>query len=1001
MLKKKWFFASSGSKQDYSLLRDAGYPRLVGMVLCNRGINTPILAKKFFSPTLQDLEDPWLLPDVEKGLERVSRAIKKREKILVFGDYDVDGTTGTTILYKALKEIGGDVCYYLPHRLEEGYGLNLSALDNFALSGVKLIITVDCGTTNIKEVEYARKLGIDVIITDHHEPDDENIPCSYALINPKMKNSSYPFPYLAGVGVVLKFIQTLTAYYPQNRWQDYLGLAALGTIADIVPMIRENRVISFLGLTLLNRLPGMGLKALMDISSIDRLDTNAVLFKIAPRINALGRLDHASLAVKLLSVFDLDKARELAFIAEDRNRVRKSIQGRIMDEVMSLMEKREFKTSKSPIILSSSGWHVGVLGIVASKLVEKYYRPVYLIMSNGDDAKGSARGIEGFSIFESLSFCQDMLTKFGGHALAGGFSLRVSNLESFINKLEHYVEEHVEEDILYPTLNVEGVASFSEIDMALAEYFKSMEPFGTENPVPLFCSRCVQILDTRFMGKDEDHFKIIVRQGDVTHEAVGFMMGKTYASLIKPGSLIDIVYSIDINYWRDEPILRLTVKDIHPAIPAHISISSADRKNMFFRESVLSENEKSIIKRFLEKEKIIGSFHSFKTLMKILHNLVFISLHQRQKRLLVVHPLRVEADRHYQFLRTYFSTKGIKVFLLNGSINAIERENLLESLKLDFPCLIITTFDYLWFYKQFFHNIDLIVIDDNLLDYSSNVLIQLEDFASERGFLFCTLNSMLKTKYCMTISTGEISRPDIISYNSFPGDWFETLTGKTLICCLNDEACLNTKILLESKFPGLSVEVLLSNIIFEEQKNIFKLFKSGTFDYLVCSSNFLHEFSFILDNIILLYYPSTWNEFSLRLSTCKKLHLVFSDEDIEVAFNIICSRMPDRSLLIKCYKLLHSRYGGSPINFLYSDGLSRKIGTDLLRTCLMIFEEIGLYKISYNRTGYTVTTLEHKEKLDLLSSPCYLECIKQREHFDKLSGLLLKSEKIIEKYMKS
>jgi len=541
MNKKKWHYLTPGQNQDFSLLIEAGYPRLVSMVLNNRNISSPPIAEEFFSPAFSQLQDPWLLPDMEKGIERVMEAIKNKEKIMIYGDYDVDGCTGTTLLYSSFKKLGADVSYYLPHRIDEGYGLHLDAIKEFARSGVNLIVTIDCGTSNIKEIDCARENGIDVIVIDHHEPDEENLPSACALINPKLKYSLYPFSYLAGVGVGFKFIQALSDRAPTVDWKDYLGLTALGTIADIVPMIGENRAIAFLGLETINRRPSCGLKALMDISSTEVMDTNGVLFRIAPRINALGRLDNANLAVEMLLSTDINEALPFARIAEERNNERKLIQNNIMEEALFKLKRKGFKSDKSPIILFSDGWHIGVLGIVASKLVENFYRPVYLMMSNGQEAKGSARGIEGFSIFDSLSFCQDILNKFGGHALAGGFSLNVSSIEKFSEKLEDYVQDNMTDDILSPVIRIEGEAQFSEIDLKLAQRLKSMEPFGIENSVPFFSSHGVKVLNSKFMGRDDEHIKLILHQGNFTHECVGFKMGKSYSHFVKPGSIVDIV----------------------------------------------------------------------------------------------------------------------------------------------------------------------------------------------------------------------------------------------------------------------------------------------------------------------------------------------------------------------------------------------------------------------------------------------------------------------------
>jgi hypothetical protein len=410
--------------------------------------------------------------------------------------------------------------------------------------------------------------------------------------------------------------------------------------------------------------------------------------------------------------------------------------------------------------------------------------------------------------------------------------------------------------------------------------------------------------------------------------------------------------------------------------------------------------EKSIVDNFLKKKKSIGNFHNFRSLINVINHLILVTLYQKNNRLLIVHPLKFESTRHYTFLKTYFSAKGIRVFLLNGSVNAVERENLLENLKLDFPCLIITTFDYMWLYKDIFFSqstlTDLVVIDDNLLDYSGNVLIQLDDLSKNRGFLFCTLSSKLRSQDFIAIGTGEKEKPDIIRYNDFPGKWFYELSGKTLIVCAGDEKVLHTRALLE--LSGCSVEILLSKNKGKDQKKILDRFKSGESKYLLCSSLFLYEI-ISTDNLILLNCPFTWNEFCIEISLCKHLYLVFSEEDICNNISVIQSSIPDRKLLIKCYKLLNSRYKSGSINLSYSDSLSREIVPELVKTCLAIFEEIGLYRVSYSRTGYSLTMIEHKEKLDLLSSPCYLECLKHREHFDKLSGYFLKIDQFSERYI--
>ena len=993
MNKKKWVYLTSGDNRECSPLSKFGYPRLVSLVLSNRNINSEKEAKRFFSPDFNDLDDPWLLPDISMGVERLVKAVEAGEKIVIYGDYDVDGCTGTALLYSAIKKIGGRPGYYLPHRINEGYGLNMNIISEFIKNDVNLIITIDCGTSNLEEIAYARKHGVDVIVLDHHEPDEDNLPGACALINPKLKSSKYPFSFFAGVGVGFKFIQALSKHFDCLDWKDYLGFAALGTIADIVPMVGENRAIAFLGLKALNKDPGIGLKALMNISGTEVLDTNGVLFRIAPRINALGRMDNASCAVELLMSSDIKEAMPLARIAEEKNNDRKFIQNNIMDEALFLLGKRGLKTEKTPIVLASEKWHIGVLGIVASKLVEKFYRPVYLMMVNGCEAKGSARGIEGFSIFDSLAFCQDILTKHGGHALAGGFSLDVSSIEKFREKLEGYVEEKIDEEVLSPVINIEGEAFFSEIDLNLAEWFKSMEPFGIENPVPFFSSYGVKVINSKFMGRDEEHFKLILQQGDITQECVGFKMGKTHSHLIKAGSIIDLVYSIDINYWRNEPILRLTAKDLRPSAHTAVSVSSSPPVTIDDNYEAFSSEEKALVDEFTKEHKVIASFSDALSLTDFLNKFVPFSLLQRRKRLVLIHPLRLEANRHYIFLKSYLASKGIKVFLLTGTLNSVERERMLETLKADFPCLIITTFDYLCCYKSFFlhhwKNTDIAVIDENLLDYASNVLIQLDDLCHEKGFLFLTLNSRLKSSNCVILDTGKRSSvPELFHTPSFLEDILPDLKGNTVMFFSGDKEAREALELINKK--NISAELLPFRHRYEERIKILRNFKSGRIKNLLCSSNIMYDFiSYKADNIVFFDCPFTWNEFLFRMSLGNKVYITLEEKDIKNSLALINSRVPDRGQLIKCYQILRSNYGGDMMNLLSSQSLSDEIGPELLRVCLIVFEEIGLYRVSYQRSGYSLKLLDHKKKLDLFGSPCYLECLKLREHFDKVSALFL------------
>jgi single-stranded-DNA-specific exonuclease len=561
-----------------SLASQLSLPPVIAKILASRGLDTKEKAERFLNPGLTDLCDPYLLPDMGKGVDRVIRALRDKEKVMIFGDYDVDGITATSLLFLVLNKLGAEVTYYLPNRLIEGYGLSEEGIAEAEKRGVSLIISVDCGITAVDEVTFAKKRGIDTIITDHHEP-QEVLPQAAAIINTKRKlareglastgsplqASEYPGGELSGVGVAFKFAQAVYQRLGQDETEleDHLDLVALGTAADIVPLVGENRILTKFGMNQVARTTKPGLKSLIFVSGIlgQQIGTGQVVFILAPRINAVGRLGDAELAIRLLTTRDERKASEFARLLDQENRKRKDIDESTLREALDMIEQAVDLDKDKAIVLASSGWHPGVIGIVASRLVERFHRPTIMIAIDQEEGKGSARSIPGFHLYEALGECDEFLIRYGGHKYAAGLSISPEDIGPFREKFRKVSDQRLTDDDLLPRLFIDGELELAQIDTSLIKLLDLFAPFGPQNMRPVFQTRNLSVWGEPYVvGKN--HLRLRVKKDKAVFDCIGFGLGDMVKPLSMKGVRLDLAYVIETNYWNDTYKIQLRIKDV-------------------------------------------------------------------------------------------------------------------------------------------------------------------------------------------------------------------------------------------------------------------------------------------------------------------------------------------------------------------------------------------------------------------------------------------------------
>jgi single-stranded-DNA-specific exonuclease len=541
-----------------TLTKELNITPLVAQLLVNRGFDTVEDARYFLFGT-EKFHDPYLLKDMDKAVKRIKEAIENQDPILIFGDYDADGVSSTTVMMKTLTDLGAHVEFYIPNRFTEGYGPNEAAFRHAYESGYKLIITVDTGISALNEAKLAKELGLDLIITDHHEPGPE-LPDCFAIIHPKLEDSLYPFKELAGVGVAFKLAHALYGQVPEHL----LEIAVIGTIADLVPLKDENRFIAKAGIQKLMRTNNIGLRALFKICSIDlsSITEETIGFSIGPRINAAGRLGDAAPAVQLLLTEDPEEAMELANEIDGLNRKRQAIVNEITEEAIELVEET-FSSDQKVIVIGKENWNAGVVGIVASRLVDKYYRPTIVLTYDHEKgtAKGSARSIDGFDLFQNLSICRDILPHFGGHTAAAGMTLNINDVVELRRRLNELAAEHLSEDKLIPVTKLDGEFEIQEIQLDAVKEMLLLAPFGMENPKPKVLLKDAAISNFRKIGSDQNHLKITLEKKGFILDTIGFGLGRLYDE-VSPTSSISVIGELSINEWNNIQKPQLFLQDM-------------------------------------------------------------------------------------------------------------------------------------------------------------------------------------------------------------------------------------------------------------------------------------------------------------------------------------------------------------------------------------------------------------------------------------------------------
>jgi single-stranded-DNA-specific exonuclease len=560
-MQKRWNILKADEQKINALHEALKINKTLCKILVQRGYDEFEKTKKYFRPQLSDLYSPWLMKDMDKAVTRVLQAINNNEKILVFGDYDVDGTTSVASMYQFIKKIYSEVDFYIPHRYREGYGVSKMGIDFAKENNFSLIISLDCGIKSVELISYAKDIGIDFIVCDHHLPEDE-LPPAVAILNAKQKDCNYPFKELCGCGVGFKLMQALSEQLNLNEesYLQYLDLVATAIAADIVPIVDENRVLAFYGLKKVNENPCAGIKALMQLSNAPKeMHIGSLVFIIAPRVNAAGRMDDAKKAVQLFVEEDFKKAIEYAELLHIDNTDRKEADKEITEEALSIIENDAILLNKKTTVVFKEHWHKGVVGIVASRLIETYYRPTIVLTKSGDVITGSARSVVGFNLYEAIHECREHLLGYGGHFAAAGLTMLPEKLNLFIEDFEAVVEKQIEPHLLIPEIVIDAEINFSEINFSFFNIISQMEPFGPENMKPVFIA--AKVYSTGFSKiVKEQHIRFSLQQNNITINGIGFNMSDKF-HLLQMNQPLDVVFTLDVNEWNGSKSLQLKMID--------------------------------------------------------------------------------------------------------------------------------------------------------------------------------------------------------------------------------------------------------------------------------------------------------------------------------------------------------------------------------------------------------------------------------------------------------
>jgi len=566
-MEKRWYILEANSAKVAGLQTALKIHPILCELLVQRGIEDFDKAKQFFRPALSDLHDPWLMKDMDKAVTRITKAFDENESIMVFGDYDVDGTTSVATLYQFLKDIHPTIDFYIPHRYREGYGVSKMGIDHAKATGISLIISVDCGIKSTELITYAKSLGIDFIICDHHLP-DPILPPAVAILNAKQIDCGYPYKELCGCGVVFKFISALAQAYnlPDSSYLQYLDLVATAIAADIVPLTDENRTMAYFGLEKVNENPSHGILALLELAKQNRpIRISNLVFAVAPRINAAGRMDDAKKAVQLFIEKAYQGALDVASLLQQDNLDRREADSSISEEAFAEIENDPTHLNKKSTVVFQPHWHKGVVGIVASRLIEKHYKPTIVLTQNGDIVSGSARSVQGFNLYEALHACREHLLGYGGHFAAAGMTLNINQLEAFKEAFEKAVAERITPDQMVPEISINAQLPLDQISMQFFQIIAQMEPFGPDNMRPIFIAKNVRDTGHSKLVK-EAHISFNLTQGNNSVRGIGYNMPEKI-SIVKSGQPFDVVFQLQLNEWQGTQSVQIQVIDLKKTSP--------------------------------------------------------------------------------------------------------------------------------------------------------------------------------------------------------------------------------------------------------------------------------------------------------------------------------------------------------------------------------------------------------------------------------------------------
>lgn len=566
-MEKRWKIIDAGEDKITSLQEALKVNRTICKILIQRGIETFDAAKEFFRPSLEQLHDPYLMKDMDKAVNRIRLAVERKEKVLVFGDYDVDGTTSVACMFRFLGMVMDPalIDFYIPHRYKEGYGVSKKGIDHAAENNFQLIVSLDCGIKSTELIKYAATLGIDFIVCDHHLP-DTSLPPAIAILNPKQPGCNYPYKELCGCGVGFKLITALSKEFglPEDTKDQFLDLVATAIAADIVPMTGENRVLAYYGLKKANENPNHGIRAIKNLNAYEKdLLINNLVFMIAPRVNAAGRMDDAKKAVHMFIASNYKLAYEYAQMLHDDNDDRRVADQTITEEALFIINNNEAYASMKSTVLFQSHWHKGVVGIVASRLIDHYYRPTIILTQSGDYVAGSARSVSGFNVYEAIHQCKDLLIGYGGHFYAAGMTMELNNVKAFQERFEEVVAASIKPELLIPEIVIDACISLNELNQSFYNIINQMEPFGPDNLKPVFVAK--QCINKGSRIVKENHIRFLVEQDNTTLCGIGFSMASKFP-LLECGEPLDIVFTIEENEWKNTRQLQMRVIDFRPSM---------------------------------------------------------------------------------------------------------------------------------------------------------------------------------------------------------------------------------------------------------------------------------------------------------------------------------------------------------------------------------------------------------------------------------------------------